>query len=148
MEPRETSVVPQRARGSLSNAISNLVVRLVSEYTGRGPTKARTYIDDDLISVVLRDTLTRGEKSLVDDGHAEHVLNTRKMYQRAMRAAIIAGIEELTGRRVLAFLSDNHIDPDLAVETILLEPCASDGADGHARAARSRATADEELGNG
>lgn len=107
---------------SVSNAISNMVVRLFSEYTGRGPTRARTYIQEDLITVVLRDTLTKGELKLVEGGKIEHVRTTRRLFQDAMRADIVAGVEELTGRRVTAFLSDNHIDPDLAVETIVLEP--------------------------
>jgi uncharacterized protein YbcI len=107
--------------GSQAAAISNLVVRLVSEYTGRGPTRARTYITDDLISVVLADTLTKGERSLVRDGEHERVLETRKAYQRTMHKELVAGVEELTGRKVLAFFSDNSIDPDMAVETFVLD---------------------------
>ena len=52
-------------QGPRSAAISNMVVRLVSAYTGRGPTNARTHISEDLVTVVLRDTLTKGERSLV-----------------------------------------------------------------------------------
>lgn len=139
MPPSQNPEAPPRPCGSLSASIANLVVRVLSEYTGRGPTKARAYIKDDLISVVLRDTLTRGEQSLVDDGYAEHVLDTRRMYQRAMRQDIIAGIQELTGRRVIAFLSDNHIDPDVAIESILLEACPSESSDGNARAGQEPA---------
>jgi uncharacterized protein YbcI len=113
--------------GSIANVISPMMVSLLSEYTGRGPTQARTYMQDDLIAIVLRDTLTRGERSLVADGEAEHVLHTRKMYQRTMRSAIVSGVEELTGRQVIAFLSDNHIDPDVAVETLLPAPESQDG---------------------
>ncbi|HWF49996.1 MAG TPA: DUF2294 domain-containing protein [Solirubrobacteraceae bacterium] len=109
-------------RGGVSNAISNMMVRLLSEYTGRGPTRARTYMQDDLITVVLRDTLTKAELRLARTGQMDHVRETRRLFQDAMREDIVAGIEGLTGRRVLAFLSDNHIDPDLAVETIILEP--------------------------
>jgi uncharacterized protein YbcI len=98
------------------------MVRLVSEYTGRGPTKARTYFEGDLVSIVLQDTLTRGERSLVRDGRSELVLSTRRAYQATMSEDAIAGIEELTGRKVLAFLSDNHIDPDVAVESFVLTP--------------------------
>jgi uncharacterized protein YbcI len=117
--------------GSQAAAISNLVVRLVSEYTGRGPTKARTYITDDLISVVLADTLTKGERSLVRDGHHERVLETRKAYQLTMHQELVAGVEELTGRKVVAFFSDNHIDPDMAIEAFVLD-----------RALRDRSSAD------
>jgi uncharacterized protein YbcI len=121
-------------RGSVSNAISNMMVRLLSEYTGRGPTKARTYLQDDLITVVMRDTLTKAELQLARGGQMDHVRQTRRLFQDAMREDIVAGIEGLTGRRVLAFLSDNHIDPDLAVETIILEPS---GIERHPETGRS-----------
>ena len=109
-------------RGTRGAELSNAVVRLMSEYTGRGPTKAQTFIAGDLVTVVLRDTLTKGERSLVRDGLAHLVLSTRKAYQGTMRDDLVAAVEEITGRTVAAFLSDNHIDPDLAVETFVLEP--------------------------
>jgi uncharacterized protein YbcI len=115
-------------QGSQAAAISNLVVRLVREYTGRGPTQARTHITEDLVSVVLRDTLTKGEISLVRDGRAELVLSMRKAFQDTMRADLVAGVEAVTGREVDAFMSDNHLDPDVAVESFVLKPVAS-GAD-------------------
>ena len=115
---------PQQQQ-SVSSAISNLVIRVTREYTGRGPTRARTYMQDDLIAVVLRETLTKGERMLAENDHAEHVRETRRLFQDTMRAEIVAGIQELTGRRVIAFMSDNHFDPDLAVELVLLEPRAT-----------------------
>jgi uncharacterized protein YbcI len=96
------------------------------EYTGRGPTRARTYIDEDLISVVLQDTLTMGERSLVRDGEVELVLASRKAFQRTMSRQMIAAVEAHSGRTVFAFLSDNHIDPDVAVESFVLEPRSSE----------------------
>lgn len=110
------------ATGSLAAAISNAVVRLMSEYTGRGPTKARTHMHEDLVSVVLQDTLTKGERSLVRDGERELVLRMRKAYQTTMREDLVAAVEMLTERRVVAFLSDNHIDPDVAIESFVLAP--------------------------
>jgi len=94
----------------------------MSSYTGRGPTRAWTSIDEDLICVVLRDTLTKGERSLLADGRTELVLTMRKAYQTTMRNDLVAGVEEITGRKVIAFLSDNHIDPDIAIESFVLEP--------------------------
>jgi uncharacterized protein YbcI len=108
--------------GSMSAAISNAVVRLLSEYTGRGPTKARTYIDENLITVVLQDTLTKGERSLVRNGELALVLANRKAFQNSMAADMIAAIEQLSGRSTIAFLSDNHIDPDIAIESFVLSP--------------------------
>jgi uncharacterized protein YbcI len=126
--------------GSKSAAISNHVVRTMSDYTGRGPTRGRTYINEDVVTVVLRDTLTKGERSLVDDGLDDVVLTTRKAFQATMRHDLIGGIEQILGRRVIAFLSDNHIDPDIAVETFVLAPNGAapqgDGDRGNAKAAR------------
>ena len=115
--------------GSKAAAISNHVVRTMSAYTGRGPTKARTYINDDVVTVVLKDTLTTGERSLVDDELDELVLRMRKAFQGTMRHELVTGIEEILGRRVSAFMSDNHIDPDVAVEVFLLAPPGAE-ADG------------------
>ena len=108
--------------GSTSAAISNLTVRLLSQYTGRGPTKARTYLHDDVVTVVLRDTLTKAEVTLVNSDHDEIVLATRHTFQEVMGAELVGGVEEITKRTVLAFLSANHIAPDIAVETFILVP--------------------------
>ena len=115
------------AGGQLSAAICNALVRIQREYLGRGPTKARALLRDDTILVLMQDTLTKAERSLVADGRGEDVQDTRRTFQRTMRTDIVAAVEELTGRRVVAFMSDTHIDPDLACEVILLEPHPSDG---------------------
>jgi uncharacterized protein YbcI len=107
---------------SPAQQISQRVVALLQEYTGRGPQRARTTIDRLLVSVVLEDTLTKGERSLVDAGHGEHVLATRRAYQEAMREDAILAVEQILGCRVAAMLSANHIDPDLAVESFVLHP--------------------------
>jgi uncharacterized protein YbcI len=128
-------------KGATAVAISNEVVRLVHDYTGRGPTKARTHLHDDLISVVLQDTLTMGERSLVRDGRAELVLAARRAFQETMRTDMIAIVERNTNRKVLAFLSDNHIDPDIAVESFVLTSPNGEGATGAQAARRAPAVA-------
>jgi uncharacterized protein YbcI len=112
---------------SVSAEISRRAVQLVREYTGRGPTKARTTINGDSVAIVLADTLTKGERSLVARGKVEHVLQTRHEYQKVMREDLTRLVEEQTGRKVAAMMSDNHIDPDVAVEFFVLEPIG-DGA--------------------
>jgi uncharacterized protein YbcI len=108
--------------GALNAAISEAIVRLMADTTGRGPTKARTTVDRDLIVVMLQNTLTTGERYLADSDRAEQVLGMRRAYQEAMRSDCIAAIEDLAGRTVIAFMSANHIDPDLAAEVFVLEP--------------------------
>ena len=97
-------------------------MQVLGEYTGRGPTRARAYLNRDVITVVLHDTLTKGERRLVSDGHAPVVLHTRSVFQESMRGALVESVEDLTGRTVTAFMSANHIDPDIGVETFVLEP--------------------------
>jgi uncharacterized protein YbcI len=110
------------ASGQSGLAIANHVVQLLSEYTGRGPTKARTTFSDDLVTVVVQDLLAKGERSLVRDGKTSLVLDLRRAYQETMRAELTAGVERITGRRVTAFLSANHVDPDIAIESFVLAP--------------------------
>jgi uncharacterized protein YbcI len=112
---------------STSAKISNLVVQMMNAYTGRGPTKAWTSIDHELITVVVRDTFTKGERSLIGNGHKQLVIDVRRAYQRTMRDELVAGVERLSGRKVIAFLSDHHLDPDIAVESFVLEPLNRDG---------------------
>src|SRR5215212_3189116 len=105
-----------------SDMISTATVRMLHEYTGRGPTKAKTLINDDVVTILLADTLTTGERKLVDSGRADRVLELRHDYQLTMREDLIGIIERQLARKVIAFMSQNHIDPDLAVEVFVLEP--------------------------
>jgi uncharacterized protein YbcI len=118
----DTEAAHSGGAGSRSAAISNLTVRLVSQYTGRGPTKARTYFNDDMVSVVLQDSLTKAENLLIERGYEELVLATRLTFQKEMRDDLVTGLETIMERKVLAFLSANHISPDIAIETFILAP--------------------------
>lgn len=69
--------------------ISTAVVQLLCEYTGRGPTKAKTLINDDVVTILLADTLTKGERKLVDGGRPDRVLQLRHDYQLTMRDELI-----------------------------------------------------------
>lgn len=107
---------------SLSAAISNAIVRITADYTGRGPTKARTSIRDDIVLVLLQETLTKAERSLLAAGHRDFVLETRRRFQNTMGADYIMAVESLTERRVIAFMSANHLEPDMGAEMFVLEP--------------------------
>jgi uncharacterized protein YbcI len=111
--------------GAMTAAISDAMVQLLHRYTGRGPTSSRTTVGTDLIVCVMGAALTTGEQTLVSNGKLELVLSTRRAYQDSMRADAISAVETISGRRVLAFMSNNHIDPDLAAELFILEPLPS-----------------------
>jgi uncharacterized protein YbcI len=130
-------------RGAIAAAIARSTVQLLSEYTGRGPTKARAYITSDLITVVLRDTMNQGERSLVREGKRDLVFAVRKAYQDTMGPSLIDAVERHSGQQVVAFLSDNHLDPDIAVESFVMVPRADDnGRASDGRVAEAGGTAD------
>jgi uncharacterized protein YbcI len=108
--------------GSVAADVSREAVQLLRDCTGRGPTKARTVISKDTVAIVLGDTLTKGDRSLVAMGERQHVLHTRHILQQLMRDDWVELVERLSGRMVEAFFSDDHIDPDYAVEFFLLQP--------------------------
>ena len=112
--------------GPLAAAITTKVVQLFGDYTGRGPTRGRTYINENLVSCLLQDTLTKPERSLVAAGEVDMVLEVRRRFQATMRDDLVAAVEDLTGREVAVFMSENHVDPDVALETFVLEPVAGD----------------------
>ena len=123
------NATPAHPDGQLASAISITVVRALARTTGRGPTKAKTTLGDNGVFVVLQDSLTVGEQTLTDAGQGQAVLDIRRRWQAVMQADVSREIEELTGRKVIGFMSDNHIDPDLAVEVFVLEPLAQPAPD-------------------
>jgi len=115
--------------GALNAAISNAVVGLLSEYVGKGPTKARAIHSGKFVLCVLEDTMTKAERSLATDGKEDFVLSMRHAFQQTMREDFVAAVERLTGRKVVAFLSSNHVDPDLAAELFVLDEPITGGVE-------------------
>ena len=119
----QSSVDPSIAAG-----LSRRMVQLMSRYTGRGPNQARTVLDPGFALVILEDTLTKGEHSLVDAGEHASVLAQRRTFQVLMREEAITAVEEITGRRVRTYLSDFSPGDGIAAELFLFE--SSPGPDG------------------
>ena len=118
------------AGGRLLSEITSRIVSLMREHYGRGPIKAKTYVLDNLIVCVLTDGgFTAIERTMMAGGEPEHVLEMRRDFQRMMKVRYSEMIEELTGRKVLAFLSQAHVEPDLTIEMFLMDaPLAGFGA--------------------
>jgi uncharacterized protein YbcI len=115
-------VSTQTPTGSVAAAISTAAVRLLAEYTGRGPTKAKRTISRDLVVVLLADTLTKAERTLVSKDGEDLVLELRHRFQVAMRDDLVAAVESATERKVIAFMSDSQLEPDYSVEVFVLAP--------------------------
>jgi len=109
--------------------ISSAIVGLYREHFGKGPTGAKTYVLDDLVICVLRDGLTTVEKTLFERGKGDVVREMRAAFQDAVAERFTSTIEHLTDRKVIAFMSQAHVGPDLAVEVFCLdEPVGPVGA--------------------
>jgi uncharacterized protein YbcI len=118
------------AGGELLAAISNSIVGILREHYGRGPMKAKTYALDDIIVVVMRGSgFTALEQTIMDSGAPDRVVDMRHDFQRVMAKRYTETIEALTGRKVLAFLSQAHVEPDITMEIFFVDaPLAGFGA--------------------
>ena len=107
---------------SPATQISKGMVSIYKDVMGRGPTKARTTIANDMVVTVLEDSLTKGERSLAAQDQADAVRELRRNVQSVMSSEITKLVEMTLHREVLCFLSDHSPDPDYAVEVLLLAP--------------------------
>jgi len=112
--------------GSMRAEIANQMVRLHSEYYGRGPTRAKVYTEGDFLAVVLEETFTSAEKTLIARGEAEGIQDIRRRFQRAMADQFRALVEQATGQKVRSFLSETDLENDIAVEVFLLGDARTD----------------------
>jgi uncharacterized protein YbcI len=102
--------------------ITNGIVRLFSEYYGRGPTRAKSFmLEDRYVVTILRDTLTTVERTLAENGETDLVRRVRLTFQEAMAASFKGVVEEALGRRVASYHSQILVEPDVGFEFFLLE---------------------------
>jgi uncharacterized protein YbcI len=107
--------------GELNAGVARAVVRFYREHTGRGPTRAQAFYRGNVVVVIMHDALTKAEADLVAQGKGETVLEFRRAFQDTMREELVAIVEGLTGCRVQAFMSTNHVAPDMAAEIFVLD---------------------------
>ena len=109
-------------RGKMLLAVTNSIVGLHREHYGRGATRGRTILQDDYLVCFLEDIYTKAERTLIEAGSFAVVHESREAFQSAMEVRFSESVQEITGRRVKAFLSQVRADPDIAVEAFWLEP--------------------------
>ncbi|HUA48778.1 MAG TPA: Na-translocating system protein MpsC family protein [Solirubrobacteraceae bacterium] len=111
----------QLAGGELNAAITSALVGIHHKYLGRGPETASTFHYGNVLVTLMNDVLTHAEKSLTRTGQLDAVNRIRQLFQETMAADFREAVERLTGRKVLAFISGNHIDPDIVAELFILD---------------------------
>jgi uncharacterized protein YbcI len=121
MSPRNARSAPTN-HGDVLTAISDGMVGLLREFYGRGPTRAKSYFEDDLVVCLLRGGFSRVEQTLLEGGRGAAVIQQRMEFQDLMRERFTAVIEQATGRRVIGFMSGNQQDPDIMCEVFIRAP--------------------------
>ena len=115
-------VTQRLAGGQLLAEISTRIVGILREHYGRGPMQAKTYALDDIIVVVMRGSgFTALEQTIMDSGEPHRVVDMREDFQRVMAERYKQVIEEITDRKVLAFLSQAHVEPDITMEIFFVD---------------------------
>jgi uncharacterized protein YbcI len=120
--PTSASDQQGAARGNVLTAVSDGIVALLKDFYGKGPTRAKTYYQDDLVVCLLRGGFTRVEETLREAGRGDEVIQQRMAFQEVMRDRFQAVIERATGRRVIGFMSGNQQQPDMLCEVFVLAP--------------------------
>jgi uncharacterized protein YbcI len=121
-QPPQQPASPPLSGGNLLAAISTRFVGILREHYGRGPMRAKTYVVDDIIVVVMRGSgFTALEQTIMDSGRPERVVAMREDFQQAMQNRYKETIKELTGRNVTAFISQAHVEPDITVEMFFID---------------------------
>ena len=128
MNPRNVRLQPQN-HGDVLTAISDGMVALLKEFYGRGPTRTKSYYEDDMVVCVLRGGFSRVEQTLLEGGRTAAVIQQRMEFQEVMRNHFTGVIQDATGRPVIGFMSGNQQHPDMMCEVFILGP--SDLVDDH-----------------
>ena len=110
------------SHGDVLTAISDGMVALLKEFYGRGPTRTKSYYEDDLVVCLLRGGFSRVEQTLLEGGRGASVIQQRMDFQDVMRHRFEEVIEDATGRKVIGFMSGNQQDPDIMCEVFILAP--------------------------
>jgi uncharacterized protein YbcI len=112
----------KQTHGDVLTAISDGLVGLLKEFYGHGPTRVKSYFEDDLVVCVLRGGFSRVEQTLLDGGRGHAVIQQRMEFQDVMRERFDSVIERATGRTVIGFMSGNQQEPDMMCEVFILAP--------------------------
>jgi uncharacterized protein YbcI len=107
--------------GELNAAITRALVGIQTDYVGRGPKTASTFYHKNIIVTLMHDVLNRAEQELAKGDGRGDLTTIRQRYQETMQADFTEAVERLSGRRVVAFISGNHADPDIASELFVLD---------------------------
>lgn len=106
---------------SVRAEVSNAMVGLKKDFYGKGPTKAKTFLNDNYVFCVMEGGLTRNEQTLLERGHEDLVRNYRLRFQEAMEGPTVEAVQRITGRSVIGYHSQIVFNPERAFEIFVLD---------------------------
>jgi uncharacterized protein YbcI len=109
-------------QGGALAAVSNALVSAMKRLYGKGPLKARSYLNDDYLFCVMEGGLTRSEQTLIDSGEEQLVRKVRLRYQEVVSEELTGAVERIIGRKVVSYHSQILFSPTVVVEIFVLEP--------------------------
>lgn len=107
--------------GELNAAITSALIGIHTQYLGRGPKSASSFHYNNVVVTLMHDVLTPADRALARSDRDDAVIGIRHLYQQTMQVDFTAAVERLTQRKVIAFISGNHIEPDIAAEVFVLD---------------------------
>jgi uncharacterized protein YbcI len=122
-------MLTRTASSGVNKRVARAVVQIHRECVGRGPDGIAAFFHRNVLVVVLRGVMSKAEQTIAESGRHDAVLRIRAEFQATMRADLVAAVEDVTGRTVLAVMSDDHVDPDMAVDVFVLDEPIGDGVD-------------------
>lgn len=123
MDPPEQDPAEQSPAVDVADRISREIAAIHRESYGEAVDAIVTHIMDDVVVCVLDIHLLPHERTLIEHGRGiESIQAVRKHFQESIGATFAATVEHMTGRRVIGFLSETHIDPPFSVEFFRLAP--------------------------
>src|SRR3954452_8377194 len=117
---------PMSEYGEMRATLSNALVALMKEHYGKGPTAAKSFINDEYVFTVLEGGLTRNEETLLAAGEGDKVRDYRLRFQQVVRDEFCGAVERITGRTVLDYHSQVVFDPPRSFEVFVLDGLVSD----------------------
>jgi uncharacterized protein YbcI len=115
--------------GELLGRISRELVHALKVSYGKGPMKAKSYLCDDVLLVVMEGGLLPAETTMVDRGREDTVREFRQQFENELTPLFTALVEDITGRKVLNYQSQIMFDPDMIFELFVLDGGADADAD-------------------
>jgi len=106
---------------SVRAEISNAMVGLKKEFYGKGPTKAKTFLNDNYVFCVMEGGLTRNEETMIERGHEDLVRSYRLRFQEAMEDPTVEAVQRITGHTVIGYHSQIVFNPERAFEIFVLD---------------------------